>query len=194
MSKWSEYYEKRVGDTYPIYCMYRYGPFIAELEREIQPGVEPHNWLPINFREEGCGIGTISKILLWRNEKRCISLTDHDHEILDLCRKNLKLHLNICFNLSDVINQQYRDDLYPNVTFSHGLLEHLDNGNIESVLERQKEESMKVVHYVPTDGYKKQSFGDERLLPYKWWVNTWEPTRYELFNEGKDLILVWETL
>lgn len=219
MSKWSDYYKSRVGNSYINYCTFRYFPLIKELERR-----EPNF-----YAEEGCGIGTISIILSKRQPDRELLLSDNDMDVLKLCKQNVWKYRDDFCNLSkdfgkpdglmwssrpvyhinvqtgirsvrpnilvmhdDLMRQPKYDVPADSVVFGHGVLEHFDDWSIKHILSRQKQESQKVVHYVPTDKYIKPSIGCERLLPTKWWVDTWRPTRHEVFNEGKDLILTWE--
>lgn len=179
MSKWSEYYEKRVGYSYAKYAAKRYAPMIKELIKDGE-----------TFREEGCGIGTISKVLIFTKPELDIEICDLDKDILELASINMAGLLK-----PEQITQQdaiIAPDTTKDVIFSHGVIEYFEDDNIGKILARQLKLAGKVVHYVPTDGYDNPSFGDERLLPYDYWLNKWEPTRYELFNDNKDLLLVWE--
>ena len=46
------------------------------------------------------------------------------------------------------------------------------------------------IHYVPLDKYEKPSFGDERLLPYKYWLDLVTPKCWMLFNDDHDLMFI----
>jgi hypothetical protein len=172
MSKWSSYYESRVGKSYPSFCEKKYLPFISEI-------VSYGNL----FREEGCGVGTISKLLL--NFSITSELMDYDNDMLRLAHYNTGLG-NI-----------YRGDIRTHeskkvdVVFSHGVLEHFSYTDMGRIIQRQKSLAKKVIHYVPTCEYKVGSFGDEVLRSPRWWQNKFNPTKTISFNEGKDLILVW---
>ena len=43
------------------------------------------------------------------------------------------------------------------------------------------------IHYVPLDKYEVPSYGDERLLPYEFWLDMLKPKEWALFNDGHDL-------
>jgi hypothetical protein len=73
--------------------------------------------------------------------------------------------------------------------FSHGVLEHFKDEQIKYIIRRQKQEAQRVIHYVPTNKYVKQSFGDERLMSAKEWIKRFSPTNFKTFNSGFDLIL-----
>ena len=179
MSKWSEYYKKRIGSSYADYAAKRYSPMIKEL---ITAGD--------TFREEGCGIGTITKILIWQRPEVDIKICDLDQDILELAALNLTGYLKA--NEISRLDAIVAPDDVVDCVFSHGVLEHFEDNDIGTILARQLKCSGKVVHYVPTDGYTDPSFGDERLLPADYWISKWEPTKYELFNDDKDLLLVWD--
>ena len=70
-----------------------------------------------------------------------------------------------------------------NFTITHGVLEHFNDEQIQGVLERYPNS----IHYVPLQGYSKQSFGDERLLPKEHWIETFKLKEYDTFNKGLDL-------
>jgi len=181
MSAWSDYYLGRIGDRYPNYCRRRYQPLLRELVAAKG----------FTFREEGCGIGTISKILLQDKVCKKLELCDNDRDILDLAYRNIT-HLgleNTRLSLTDVVVSPHA---LVDVIFAHGVLEHFSDEEIQAILRRQISHCGKVVHYVPTNGYAEPSFGDERLLAPEYWVDKWSPTRHELFNDNKDLLLIWE--
>jgi cyclopropane fatty-acyl-phospholipid synthase-like methyltransferase len=177
MSEWSEYYKKRVGDSYPAHCKIKYKAFIDEL----------HSLNHIS--EEGCGIATISKIVYHKSRKK--------HTAFDLCPEQLNLaRVNIGDRKIDlvqgsILNFQYVDN-EPDIIFSHGVLEHFNDEDIKRIIHRQRFTAKKVVHYVPLEGWKTPSFGDERLLPLQYWIDLVKPTRTIEFNNGLDAVLVWE--
>lgn len=179
MCRWEEFYCNRVGKGYSKYCKNRYAEFLLEL-LSIKNAR--------SYRDEGCGIGTISRCLLEMCPDLSIDLVDVSDRMLNLAKSNVSSATN--YIVSDIRNgPNYETD----VIFGHGVIEHLCDSDILKVLSRQINNSRNaVVHYVPTDGYKYQSFGDERLLPVDYWVDTFSPTRYSLFNEGRDLTLIWE--
>ena len=177
MSQWSDYYKSRVGTSYAMYAEERYQPMIDELLAGSG-----------SFREEGCGIGTITKILNMNRPGINVIAFDNDPAMLRLARRNLKRFGTLLYN-NDILAGF---DLPVETIFSHGVLEHFTDRDILKILIRQRFLANKVVHYVPTDGYDNPSFGDERLMSINWWLDTWSPTRYEVFNDRKDLMMVWE--
>jgi len=178
MSKWSQYYENRLGNGYADYAASRYQPMI-KLLLSLDQGT---------MREEGCGIGTISRILLTLNPNINLTICDNDTDILKLAKINLH---NLKVKDIQKCNIAAKPSILTDTIFSHGVLEHFSDIGIKRVLTRQKQYSANIVHYVPTDGYSTPSFGDERLMSIDWWLNTWNPKSYELFNDNKDLILIW---
>ena len=175
MSKWSEYYMSRVGSGYSEYAKKRYAPMLDIL---VSSGS--------SFREEGCGIGTISKILLERSNVS-LEAFDFDPDILELAKRNIAT--NIPLYHGDI---RVGVDRPVDAIFSHGVIEHFSDEDIFHILKQQGRRSKRVVHYVPTDGYESPSFGDERLLPYRCWLEKFKPSDFILFNKNKDLLLIWE--
>lgn len=171
MSQWSDFYKNRVGDGYSTYCKKRYKLFINAILENSRD----------NIREEGCGIATISKIIM-QNIKINISMFDIDSEQVELSKENT------CSNLpyvGDIFEKHGNTD----VIFSHGVLEHFSDNNIKKIIARQKQEARLLIHYVPTDLYVTPSFGDERLMSVETWIKQFNPIDHFTFNDGKDLVL-----
>lgn len=171
MSRWSNFYGSRINSTYQNYFDKKYG--------ELLEIVNVYN----TVREEGIGIGSISKHLI----KKGVNVTGFDlcPDMLRLCQLNnpeLKLRKgNIFHSSNDKVD----------IVVTHGVLEHFSDTEITSILNRYKCDNQKSVHYVPLNGYKVPSFGDERLLPYQHWVEQFNPTDYFVKN-NEDLILIFE--
>lgn len=179
MSEWAKFYKDRVGDGYTNYAEQRYAPMIEELNCDAKTALE-----------EGCGIGTISKIMLNNQPLLDLTISDNDILMLQLALENMKGLIS----LNNVKLMDIRSTKKPHVDliYSHGVLEHFDDRNIHRILKAQIDKCSKLVHYVPTDSYDTPSFGDERLLPIQYWLDMFNPTRYKTFNSDKDLILIWE--
>lgn len=177
MSQWSDFYAGRVGKGYADYCKKRYGSFLKHLLRCDKD---------MTMREEGCGIGTISRILLENNFYN-LELFDLDPEQIALAKTNT--HNAVPVYEGNILMYHQPVD----VIFSHGVIEHFTDSQIICILNRQiAVANHMVIHYVPTDGYDSPTFGDERLMPVHWWVNKFKPTKHHTFNDGKDLVLIWE--
>ncbi len=180
MSDWSTYYLGRLGRGYLDYCTGRYRPFLDVL----------FSCSPASILEEGCGVGTFTRLLLERIEGLTARCCDLDLDMLELTSDNLA-GFGVSLDRADASSG--KPGRMADVVFSHGLLEHLPDRMIDKVLERQYASARKaVVHYVPTDGYDSPSFGDERLLPAAYWLERFRPSRFRLWNGGKDLVLVWD--
>lgn len=117
-------------------------------------------------------------------------LTDLCSDQLELARMNMKGMASVNFKQQSILGVEAKEKV--DIIYSHGVLEHFPNHCIRDILKRQRKCAGKVVHYVPTNGYKTQSFGDERLMSFEWWVCMWKPIRHILFNNDKDLLLIWE--
>ena len=179
MSEWAKFYMGRVGDGYTNYAEKRYAPMIEELNCDAR-----------SVLEEGCGIGTVSKILLNYQPFLDVTLADLDLTMLRLAIKNLGDRLPI--DKIKMMDIRGKDKPCVDLIHSHGVLEHFQDQDIKVILRHQRDKCAKLIHYVPTDGYDKPSFGDERLLPIQYWLDKFNPTRYKTFNNDKDLLLIWE--
>lgn len=171
MSRWSNFYAGRINSGYQTYFEKKYG--------ELLEIVSTHN----TVREEGVGIGSISKHLI----KKGVNVTGFDlcPDMLRLCQKNnpeLNLRKGDIFkSCSEKVD----------IVVTHGVLEHFSDEQILAILKRYKKDNQKNVHYVPLNGYKVPSFGDERLLPYQHWVEQFNPTDYFVKN-NEDLVLIFD--
>lgn len=170
MSRWSEFYVNRINSTYQDYFEKKYGVML-----EILSNCN-------TVREEGIGIGSVSKFLL----KRDIDTSGFDlcPEMLKLCKDN---NPNIKCQVGDIFT--FNGDPVDMVV-THGVLEHFSDEDIQRILDRYKRVGQKSIHYVPLDGYVIPSFGDERLMSYQHWVDKFSPSDF-VVNENKDLYLIF---
>lgn len=83
------------------------------------------------------------------------------------------------FYYLDLLDEKNSSDQF---IVTHGVLEHFTDKQIESILIRYPNS----IHYVPLDKYKKQSYGDERLLPKEYWKNRFMIKKSFTFNDGHD--------
>ena len=171
MNNWPDYYKYRVNSTYQNYFEGKYKvmlDFVGEFE---------------TIREEGIGIGSISKYLL----KKGVKTYGFDicPQMVSLCKEN-----NPSLNV-------YVDDIFKpqkekvDMVVTHGVLEHFNDEQILHIIDRYKSENQSSIHYVPIDGYKVPSFGDERLLSVNYWVKTFNPTWF-INIKDEDLYLIFE--
>lgn len=171
-NQWSEFYKDRVNSTYQEYFNKRYHVMIETIRG-----------FKANFiREEGVGIGSITKAL---PEIECCFGFDLLQSMVDLAKSNNPTRT---FYKDNIINTKHK--FHAELAITHGVLEHFTDDQIKSIFLRYKKENIQSIHYVPLIGYKEPSFGDERLLPYQYWLNLIKPTDYFLFNNDCDLLLI----
>ncbi len=175
---WSSFYADRVGDSYPTYCKKRYKEFIDTLNSMDAKTIA----------EEGCGIGTITKVIHTHNAR--YTLFDYDKGQVALTKQNLINKTNIVINTGNILHYTHKER--QDLIFSHGVLEHFTPAQMKDIIKRQRRQATNVVYYIPTDRYKSKSFGDELLMSREWWVKKYNPTSWVTFNEGKDLVLTWK--
>lgn len=183
-NNWYNFYKNRVNSTYQLYFEQKYAPFLLAIIYSFRE--KKHN----SIVELGCGIGSISKFLLYNNIS-CWGI-DISQKMCDLANKNNTVHSNYNQNLfypifikGNILS--VKDPLTFNVSnlhVSHGVLEHFSDIDILRIIKSIPNS----IHYVPLEGYKTPSFGDERLLPKEYWIELCNPIDYFTFNNGKDLV------
>ncbi|TXI86971.1 MAG: class I SAM-dependent methyltransferase [Chryseobacterium sp.] len=163
---WYTFYANRVNSTYQDYFEKRYAPFI-----EVIPQLKGSD----GIFELGCGIGSVSKAVGGKFKG-----IDNDPLMVMLANQNTNS------------NNFYQADIFevkaPHSTLkvSHGVLEHFSDVDIQTICELNPNS----IHYVPLDKYVTQSFGDERLLPYEYWLELVNPISWMLFNDDHDLMFL----
>ena len=120
MSNWSRYYQSRIGEGYAKFVEKKYAPLLYEL-LQGNPG---------SYREEGCGIGTITKCLVKTSQAHHV-MTDLDNDQLALTRINVPKIITSQLNIVNGIAEKV------DVIHSHGVLEHFEDTDIHQILKRQ---------------------------------------------------------
>lgn len=164
---WNQFYRERINSTYQVYFEYRYFPFLnAALHKSSG-----------TILDAGCGIGSVSKYL--KKYRKDTLGFDNCPNMVELSKENVPQGK---FIQGDLLTGPE----CTNFAITHGVLEHFTDEEIKGVLERYPNS----IHYVPLAGYEKPSFGDERLLPREYWVETFGLKEHETFNNGLDLYFV----
>jgi len=189
---WYETYVDRMNDHYYKHIKTRYKPFIDILASLC---VAEDQW----YIELGCGASNITRALIERKtlrdafELKKFLVIDSCDKMLDLSRHNLRQHM-VHYKLMDVFENLPTADqpvVGIEITYSHGLLEHYGDKEIQLLIQRYKIASKYQVHYVPGEKYGEPSFGDERLLSVDAWNKICKPTEIVTFNNGYDYALIW---
>lgn len=170
-SKWYEFYKERINSSYQDYFNERY-KLMIDFILSFEPKV---------VVDAACGIGSISKALNRFYEKPLKRQGfDIDEEMVKLANKNMNSgHLH--FKQGDIFDYKNATD---ELTVTHGVLEHFTDSQIKLILNRYPNS----IHYVPLDAYHTPSFGDERLLPKDYWIETFKPSYYFTMNNEHDLV------
>lgn len=176
--QWYEFYKDRVNTDYQTYFEKRYKPMIDTL-LFMKGDV---------IREEGIGIGSITKALIYSGSSKAIYGFDYSEKMLELCMENT---YNGVMLYEDNILEP-KQIIHYDIACTHGVLEHFDDIQIQTIIARYNYDKKSFIHYVPTDKYLCGTFGDERLLSLKYWLNLVKPTDYILFNDNYDLLLIKE--
>lgn len=177
---WSKYYASRVNSkTYDAHFIAKYGTLIKYVRSHIKRNTSTL------IIEEGCGIGSVSRQLLNYFPHNPYMLMDMDKEMLSLSKENLNKfkNANLTFVQKNILHSL--DIIYPHdkIVITHGVLEHFSDEQIKSITNSYSEKGFVQFHYVPIDGYKTPSFGDERLLPLDHWLKLLKVDLYTLINK-----------
>lgn len=210
---WPDFYRDRVRNReYDEYFRKKYARFLTEIILNIKRLSSLMSG-EVVLKEEGCGIGSVVKNLSQFYPKLAKELTeeeinenagdvtkiifaDLDSGILDLCRDNTRF-MNLGRYLGKVPRFYTRENILEKKFFepgtmvvTHGVLEHFSDPDITRILSTYEDSCVSFqAHYVPTSGYRKPSFGDERLLPVDYWSSLVKPDYYIVDNDGLDLYM-----
>lgn len=168
MNKWHQFYKERVNSTYQAYFEKRYRPFLDFIALENATSIT----------EAGCGIASISKYFI--NYGVACNGYDKSLRMLELAQQNVPSR---GFWQDDILKRK-QSIKHDGLVITHGVLEHFSDKQIHKILKLNPYS----IHYVPLDLYETPSFGDERLLPVKYWVNEFKLKEYQTFNNGHDLM------
>lgn len=192
MSDWHEYYKDR-GDEYYEYFKEKYQPFLYVVKNYVKSRVFFET-----IAEVGCGTANTTRFLLEEAPKKNYHCMDIDNKMVNLAMENIGMkRRNVTYHIQNVLKSI--DGMAFDVVHSHGLLEHFSDIEIQRIFLKLARASDVQVHYIPSDGYKEQSFGDERLLPLEHWMDLIsrfsENTGIKVnskgfyFNDNKDICL-----
>ena len=180
---WYKFYKDRMNQQYYDHVRNHYKPFFDFLASSYRSN---------NFHimaDMGCGPAFSSKVLSQEYGVRNIFAFDKDEDVLRLAKNNISGCEGIKAFKLDILDPYI---LLPfDIIFSHGLLEHFNNHDIQKCLDFQRAHAKFVVHYVPSYKYRVPSYGDERLLNLDQWHKIAKPDYTVEFNDGFDYILVW---
>ena len=198
---WVEYYKDKVNNKESEENFFiKYKEFLRLIVKTVSTFKKR-----INLVEMGCGIGTVSKLLINKfpemSDRRFIStylLTDVDGNMLDLAKKNLSGNLlgnSVVCSKHDLTTGYIPDEYLlfswaKDVVVTHGVLEHFNQSEIKEFI-NTLDDNINVlahIHYVPTSDYVTKSYGDENLWAMSTWIKLVEPDI--IMKNGPDLYLV----
>lgn len=188
MKSWFEIYNDRVSDVYRNYVREQYKPFINEISQLCNGDTR--------LVEIGSGAGTISKIISEDYKYNELILLDNDIEMILLSYRTMAGTMGYEVYDRDITRvnlSEYIKYLDKTVFHSHGVLEHLTDEDIKKITRSLRYYRVPQVHYVPSNKWEVPSRGDERLMSVTDWNKICNPDDIIEFNEGKDLILLFNT-
>lgn len=185
-SKWARMYHSRIGNGYPAYCRQQYRPFLEMIRMQILKFAH-------TVREEGCGAGTITKILAQDADHYQTVFCAFDADEYQVANARINLS-SLPFEVPVYQGSHFEAQGGVDIIHAHGVLEHFSDHDIRRVLNRQRSEAEVVIHYVPLIGWGVGSYGDERLMSLADWVTKFRPNEWQPFNDGKDAVLMWRGL
>jgi len=170
---WENFYKNRLNIDYFNHIKKHYKTFIKEIENSINENSK--------VLEIGCGIGSITRAL---NKSADYHISDKDSDMLKLSQLNTNID-GFVYDILEELKMRF------DVVHSHGVLEHFNKEDVNKIIKNQLKIAKTLIHYVPSNKYKEQSFGDENLLNKEEWKRICEPNEIKEFNNNHDLILIW---
>jgi SAM-dependent methyltransferase len=126
---------------------------------------------PLNGRllEIGAGSGTVAVHLT--NRGYDTTIVDNSREMLDIAR-----HVRDAIGVNtQIVEADLRQLPFPtnsfDVIYSHGVMEHFNDNDIESILRHHLIIASRVVFAVPSTQYTTKFYGDERFMNAKTWIS-----------------------
>ena len=209
---WDEYYKSRVrNNEYRDAFRLKYGLFLKEIIFNIKRLAQELG-TPVILKEEGCGIGPVSLSISSMEEKLLGSMgltsvsetkevskvifSDISPVMLGLCHENTcpiysggylgRVPFFYC--RENICEPKFFES--PSIVVTHGVLEHFADDDIMKIISTYDNDNVLFqAHCVPTNRYKRPSFGDERLLAPEVWDALIKPDYYILDNNGCDLYM-----
>lgn len=177
---WVNFYRERVNNDRSLERFEtKYRPFIDAIL-----GLRPRHCV-----EFGCGIGSITKLLMRQDPHRHHTLVDISVPMLRLTSTNLG-EGNYTLYRHDITRPFHQTGF--DVAHSHGVLEHFRDEDIRSIISHQRRIAERLIHCVPTDKYDAPSYGDERLLSAERWREICRPDCIIPINDGFEIVMLWE--
>lgn len=176
-NSWHKFYKDRINSSYQDYFNKRYTAMISFIADNFERST--------HILEEGVGIGSLANALVGTKGFRDYYGFDNSPDMLNLCAMNTR---GISLYLDDILHPGWPSKA--KLVLTHGVLEHFEDYQIESIFDRYKQQKVTSVHYVPLSKYEKPSFGDERLLSAEYWISLVRPSEYYYFNDGYDLLII----
>ena len=186
MKSWYDIYVERASDSYRNYVREQYKPFLDILKNCCDKTT--------TSVELGCGAATISRILMEDAEYKNIICIDEDWDMSSLAWRMVGYVDNVLVTRRDITSARLSSYIPSSgkvVFHSHGVLEHLSDEGIRNVTDQLKQHGVPQIHYVPSDKWITPSRGDERLMTPADWNDICHPDNIVEFNDGKDLILLF---
>ncbi len=121
-----------------------------------------------NILEVATGTGNLS-IFLSHLGYNVVSIDNNDGVLRIAQQNNGNFKGRVTFKKADAFNLPFDDDSF-DVCFSQGFFEHFADDDIRKLLREQLRVSMIVLFSVPSFGYPRQDFGDERLMKKGDWL------------------------
>jgi SAM-dependent methyltransferase len=171
MGNWGEYYDNKLDLR----------EYLGSLSNHIELFQEIVEKNPDRILEVGSGTGMMS-IFLDSLGYKIISI-DKDPEVVDQAKANAERFKSSAeFRQEDVL--KYEPERSFDLAFSQGLMEHFDDDQINSIIEKKKELADNIIFSVPSYMYGRKDFGNERLLTKEAWIEIIEDPNFEAYYYG----------
>ena len=163
--RWADHYKRVFGNQAELEGnIFRHEVFIEELARWVISGSR--------VLEIGTGSGSLAFPIAQAGVK-VVSL-DYEQEILDMAKVNAGLfNVDIEYVLGDALKLPYGDGEF-DLAYSHGLVEHFEEGEFLQVVSEHRRVAKMVVIGIPLKGCQDGFFGNERWFGRVEWEKRFE--------------------
>lgn len=156
-NSWAEFYSDDYSLGYLIKNAACHEPMILSI----------YQAKPVRILEIGSGTGSLSAFLSYLGFK--VVSVDNDKGVLKKATAlTKKLNGRVKYLYADAFKLPFKDKSF-DLVFHQGFFEHFSDEELDRLLAEQLRVGKVVVFSVPNDNYHKKDFGDERLLPKKYW-------------------------
>lgn len=178
-NNWAEFYSKQISKEDYDFTQTAHKDYLDAIRSSSKSGI---------IIDAGVGLG--STIIGISRNKRILGI-DNDPHVLKLAQElNIRENGNVIFLEADIFDESMYKFLNIDVICSQGVLEHLSDEQMVSLLKLQKKHAKKLVHSVPSIKWGRQDYGNERLMTPEEWAFILRDLNPSIVTYWDDLMLM----